>query len=218
MKTIVALFAHPDDEAFGPAGTLATLAKDNNVYILCATKGEAGGNHGDNQEDAIGNIRAQELRESAAILGVKEVRFLDFADGTLCNNVYHKLADVIKMHLDELKPTTLLTYEPRGISGHIDHIVMSMVTSYLFERLDYVTKLMYYCMHEDRRKTMGSYFIYVPPGYKDSEINEIYDVKPVWDQKLAAMRKHHSQKKDCERILEQSKNLPKKEYFLTRTK
>ncbi|MBI2637373.1 MAG: PIG-L family deacetylase, partial [Candidatus Sungbacteria bacterium] len=41
-KTIVAIFAHPDDEAFGPAGTLAKLALAHDVYVICATKGEAG--------------------------------------------------------------------------------------------------------------------------------------------------------------------------------
>lgn len=44
-KKIVCIFAHPDDEAFGPGGTIALLAKKNDVYILCATKGEAGQHH-----------------------------------------------------------------------------------------------------------------------------------------------------------------------------
>jgi len=49
-KTIVAIFAHPDDEAFGPAGTLAKFAETNTVYLLCATKGHAGTNSSRDQK------------------------------------------------------------------------------------------------------------------------------------------------------------------------
>lgn len=63
-------------------------------------------------------------------MGVKKVHFLDFLDGTLSNNLYHKLADKIEGHLKKLKPHTVITFEPLGVSGHIDHITVSMVTTF----------------------------------------------------------------------------------------
>ena len=42
MKPLVCIFAHPDDEAFGPGGTIAKFAKKRPVYLICATKGESG--------------------------------------------------------------------------------------------------------------------------------------------------------------------------------
>jgi len=42
MKPLVCIFAHPDDEAFGPGGTIAKFAKQRPVYLICATKGESG--------------------------------------------------------------------------------------------------------------------------------------------------------------------------------
>ena len=43
-RTLMAIFAHPDDEAFGAGGTLAKYAaQDCNVYLVTATRGEAGG-------------------------------------------------------------------------------------------------------------------------------------------------------------------------------
>lgn len=213
-KKLVCVFAHPDDEAFGPGGTIAKFAKDQDVYILCATKGEAGGNG----EKNIASIREKELQTSANILGVKRVDFLDFTDGQLCNSTYHDLAKKIKKHLDLIKPQTLLTFEPRGVSGHIDHITVSMVASYLFERLPYIKTLLYYC-HTDWqvriiKKFLKDYFVYFPPGYKPSEIGLTVDIKPVWKIKEKAMRVHKSQIHDVNRILTFLKLMPKKEYFL----
>ncbi|MBI2328026.1 PIG-L family deacetylase [Candidatus Curtissbacteria bacterium] len=208
-KTLVAVFAHPDDEAFGPAGTLVKLAKKNDIYILCATRGEAGGDH---QE--LAKIREKELLKSAAILGVREVYFLGFADGTLSNSIYHKLAEKIEEKIKILQPDTLLTFEPRGISGHIDHIVVSLVTTYVFNKLSVVNKLLYYCISDQERKLIKDYFIYFPPGYKKSEIDEIVDINDVWPTKLAAMMAHKTQRSDAEKILKIIKKLPKEEYFL----
>src|SRR3989344_3431403 len=138
-RPLVCVFAHPDDEAFGPSGTIAKFAQDRDVYILCATNGEAGGNHKN-----IAQIRRNELLKSAKILGVKKVYFLNFIDGTLSNSLYHQLASKIETKLKILKPDSLLTFEPRGISGHIDHITVSMVTSYVFQRLSFVRKLLHF--------------------------------------------------------------------------
>lgn len=65
-KTIVAIFAHPDDEAFGPAGTLAKLSQTHDVYLICVTRGNANGNA------SLGKIRTKELKQSANILGIKK--------------------------------------------------------------------------------------------------------------------------------------------------
>src|SRR6266404_8429920 len=110
-KTVVAIFAHPDDEAFGPGGTLAKLSKDYEVYLLCATKGEAGKNSeaGTNNQN-LGKVRENELINAAKILGIKKVYFLDFVDGTLSNNLYHQLASKIKKHLEELRPEIIITF------------------------------------------------------------------------------------------------------------
>ena len=42
-RTMMAVFAHPDDEAFGTGGTLARYAAEGvDVYLVTATRGEAG--------------------------------------------------------------------------------------------------------------------------------------------------------------------------------
>lgn len=217
MKPTVVVIAHPDDET-NMAGTLALLAQKRDVYIICVTNGDAGENHHHKKDALLMLLREDELRESAQILGVKHVSFIGFKDGSLSNNLYHEIAKKIKNKLDELQPDTLITFEPRGITGHIDHIVVTMATTYLFHHLPYIKTLKYVCMPEAQRTIVDSlpdYFIYFPPGYKAREVDEVVDVSSVWDKKIAAISTHISQKNDVEKfILPVQQNAPQEEYFL----
>lgn len=215
MKKVVGVFAHPDDEAFGPSGTIALLAKEHEVYLICATNGDAASGAPD---IALGKIRKQELRESAKILGVKEVFFLEFKDGSLCNNLYFDLANKIEEILNKLKPSLVLTIDPRGISGHIDHIAISMVTSFVYQKLEFIKEIWYNCISEEFRNQTPSYFIYFPQGYKKSEIDKIIDISSVFEQKISAMKAHKSQYKDAEFLISRNAILPKEEYFLVKKK
>lgn len=207
---VVGIFAHPDDEAFGPGGTLTKYSKDNDVYVICATRGEAG-EGGKN----LAKIREKELKESAKVLGIKKVFCLGFVDGTLSNSTYHLLAKKIESKLKILKPDLLITFEPLGISGHVDHITVSLVTTFVAQKLQTKPQILYYCTTDQAVSKMKDYFIYFPPGYAKRAIDKIVDIKDVWDIKLEAMYCHKSQMHDVKRILKIIKSLPKEEYFLT---
>lgn len=216
-KNFVCIFAHPDDEAFGPAGTIMKLSLDYDVYLLCATRGEAGQNSLEEQLE-LGEIRKKELRESANFLGVKEVYFLDFIDGTLSNSLYHDLASKIEKHLRELKPEGIMTFEPKGISGHIDHITVAMATHFVFQKLSFIKELWQLCAPFNFSVHVKNYFIYFPPGYKRDEVDKIVDITDVWEKKIQAMMIHKSQNSDAKRLLKLWENVPKEEYFLIKTK
>lgn len=213
MKPVVAVFAHPDDEAFGPAGTLAKLAQERDVYIICVTDGAAGINSSDKTDD-LADIRKDELRESAKLLGIKNVVFLGYKDGSLSNNLYHEVAEKITAEFEKLQPEIVITYENRGVSGHIDHIAVSLISTYVFERLENVRELWYYCITEKRREAFKDYYIYFPPGYNDEQISKKIDVSDVWDLKIQAMHQHESQAHDIERTLRGYQDLPKEENFI----
>jgi LmbE family N-acetylglucosaminyl deacetylase len=217
MKPVVGIFAHPDDEAFGPAGALALWAKERDVYLICVTNGDAGMNESD-KKDPLNDIRKNELEASAKVLGVKKVFFLGYKDGELSNNLYHEIADKIGAILETLQPEKLITFEPRGLSGHIDHIAVSMITSFIFEKSSFVHELWQYCLDEEQRSAFGDYYIYFPQGYKKEEITDSVDVSGIWKTKVAAMHQHESQKKDMEKAMSQVENLPKKEHFIVRKK
>lgn len=216
--SLVAIFAHPDDEAFGPGGTLAIYAQTHDVYLICVTKGQAGRNNTADQERPIQEIREEELQNSAKILGIKRIYFLDYEDGTLSNNQYHAIANDIIALLDEIKPETLMTFEMRGVSGHLDHIAVSMIVHFVFHKIDYAKTLMLYCEKEEVIKNFRNYFVYVPHGYDTNQIDKIIDITHVWDTKVKAMYEHKSQIKDVNTILYGLKEQVKEECFLIHTK
>ncbi len=222
MKPVVGIFAHPDDEAFGPSGTLAKFAKEGrDVFIICVTRGEAGRNLSDKTND-LKDIRAEELEASAKVLGVKEVIFLDFKDGTLSNNLYHEVAQKLQELLEKIEPEILITLEPRGVSGHLDHIAVSFIATYVYKKMPSIKELWYFCLTQEAQKVtmkhLGDYFVYFPPGYKKEDISKTVDVSSVWEQKTSAMAKHESQRPDVKANLKICEELPKEENFIILTK
>lgn len=200
--TAVCIFAHPDDESFGPSGTIHMLTKTHNVYIICITKGDAGENHHPDTVTPLAELRKKELLASSEIVGVKNVYFLGYPDGELCNNKYHEIAVDVQTILDDLRPSLLLTFEHRGISGHLDHVAAAMITSYLYERLSYVKEVMFYALCTDQlTRKPGEYFIYFPPGYERSQITVCNDVSSVLEVKRNAISQHVSQTHDMKHIL-----------------
>ncbi len=219
MKPIVGIFAHPDDEVLvGPGGTLATFAKEGrDTYLICVTDGDAGENSSDDKRD-LGEIRREELQASAKILGIKEVFFLGYKDGTLSNNLYHEIAEKITTILEKIAPEIIITMEHRGISGHLDHIAVSMISSYIYEHMHSIKEIWYYALTEEDRALLPPYYIYFPNGYKRDEISKIVDVTSVWDQKLASLHQHKSQLHDIEKALSRLEKRPKEESFIIVTR
>jgi hypothetical protein len=85
-KRILFLLAHPDDETFGPGGTIAKYAREGHqVHLLAATRGEAGmlGDPPVTDREHLGEVRSAELEAAAAVLGAAQVHHLGFSDGKL---------------------------------------------------------------------------------------------------------------------------------------
>ena len=112
----------------------------------------------------------------------------------------------------------LLTFEIRGVSGHIDHITTSLVTTFVFGKYSFIKKLMYYVTTKKESEMMKDYFIYFPQGFERDEVDEVIDISSVWDTKIKAMHVHQSQINDVERILRNKSGLPREEYFLVKTR
>ncbi len=136
---ILCVFAHPDDESFGPGGTIALWAKQGaEIHLLSATRGEAG--QGPHPRETA-QIRSEELKQSAKILGVKTVEFLGFEDGKIGNSDLSKLEKIITEKIKSLQPDIVLTFNLNGVSGHLDHMAIASATTQSFRKTKIAKRL-----------------------------------------------------------------------------
>jgi LmbE family N-acetylglucosaminyl deacetylase len=127
MRTVLGIWAHPDDEVFTSGGFMAEAARrGDRVVCLHLTSGEAGLYHRNlYPADVLAAVRKRELKESLAHIGVTEQRFLDYPDGRLSlaprDDVVARLHD----SLVEIDPDVIITFGPDGFTGHPDHRSLS---------------------------------------------------------------------------------------------
>ena len=146
--TLMAVFAHPDDESFGTGGTLARYGADPGVRVVlvCATRGEAGeiSNPELASSERLGEVREQELRCACRTLGVEDLFFLDYRDsgmaGSPDNEDPRALAQAdsyeavgkIVAHIRRERPHVVVTFDESGGYGHPDHIAIHHLTKAAF--------------------------------------------------------------------------------------
>lgn len=212
-KTVFCVIAHPDDEAFGPSGTLAILAKTDDVHVICVTNGASDPRFHPVGGKSLAKIRTEELKASAHALGITEVHMLGFQDGTLNNNQYHEVESALQKFVDTYHPSLLVTTELRGVSGHLDHVAVAMVTSFVYRKNESIDAIWYNCVSRDVSESMSDYFVYFPPGFRREEVDMVIDISGVFTQKVAAAMCHQSQKKDADRVVARWMEAPKEEWF-----
>ena len=211
-KTVLCVIAHPDDEAFGPSGTLAKLADNHDVHIVCVTDGESDPRF-HSQGGTLATIRDGELRASAKVIGAKEVHFLHFQDGSLCNNLYHEVANKLQELCEVIKPSLFISTELRGVSGHLDHVAVAMITSFVYQKNMAIDAIWYNCASKAVSDAMKDYFVFFPQGFDKKDVDMVVDISDVFEKKLAAANCHQSQLKDVERVTTRWMSAPKEEWF-----
>jgi len=126
---LLAVLAHPDDESLGFGGTLAKYSAENiETHLVTATRGERGrfgamGRGADPNE--VGRVREAELRAAAAVLGVRSLSILGFADGAVDQVDAAVAIRAIVRQIRRVRPHVLVTFGPDGAYGHPDHIAVS---------------------------------------------------------------------------------------------
>jgi LmbE family N-acetylglucosaminyl deacetylase len=125
LGTILSIWAHPDDETYLAAGVMAAAAdRGQRVVCVSVTAGEHGTNDPVRWPPArLGPVRRWEATAAMAVLGVGEHRFLDLPDGQLPVHD-DRGPTLIGRVIDEIRPDTILTFGPDGITFHPDHIAV----------------------------------------------------------------------------------------------
>ncbi len=142
-RTLLAVFAHPDDESFGTGGTLALYASRGvAVHVLCATRGDVGSvpegmlkGHA-----SIADLREAELRCASIHLGLAGLHFLGYRDSgmsgspdndhpqSLVRAPLEKVASDVTLWIRRLRPQVVITFDPVGGYHHPDHIAIHHAT------------------------------------------------------------------------------------------
>jgi LmbE family N-acetylglucosaminyl deacetylase len=122
----VLLLAHPDDETFFAAGTIArSVAQGVRVGLLCATRGERGSNGDICTIDDLPRVREAELRDAARILGIHELDILPFQDQKLAAAPMDHVRRAVVRIVRRLRPEVVFTFDPDGANQHTDHVAIS---------------------------------------------------------------------------------------------
>lgn len=205
QKIIFGIFAHPDDEAFGPAATLIKEVHDGTeLHLICLTAGENGTNP-DNVPD-LGKIRLQEWHKASTLIGATSMQHLGYTDGTL-NNALHqeistKVMDIVaeKTNGRENYEIEFMSLDLNGFTGHIDHIVAARSACLAFYRLRDqglpMSRVRLFCWVFDQQPYIDTSFVFMEPGRTPAEISETIDARNYLDQVDAVMRAHHTQRGD----------------------
>jgi len=150
-KALLAVLAHPDDETFGPGGTLARYAAQGvDVHYACATRGEAGTVDAELMRGfaTTGDLRWSELEAAVKILSLTGVHWLGYRDSgmpgaednrhpdALAQADHDVLVGKIVAVIRALRPQVVITFDSCGGYGHPDHVSIHYATQKAFALAD----------------------------------------------------------------------------------
>ena len=205
LGTVLGVWAHPDDEVYLSGGLMAA-AVDAGSRVVCvtATRGERGTADPRSWPPArLALLREAELAASLAVLGVTDHRRLGYPDGECAavpaGDAIGRLAEVMA----EVRPDTVLTFGPDGMTGHPDHRTVSAWTTSAVRqcepghapRLLYAAKTIPWCDRFDAlHRALDAFLSGLPLRFPVDDV--AFDVElpdDLLDRKVIALRAHASQ-------------------------
>lgn len=210
-RLIFGIFAHPDDEAFGPCGALLKEVKSGTeLHLICLTAGENGQNP-DKHPD-LGEVRLKEWRKAAELIGATSTHHLGFTDGELNNIVLQmcskEIEHIVRNEVQKQQESVeveFMCFDLNGITGHIDHIVASRAACLVFYRLkaadDRYKRVRLFCLPKKDYPEVRTDWLFMENGRSKDEIDETVDARELRDDILKVMHAHQSQRADRESVV-----------------
>ncbi len=123
LGTILGVWAHPDDETYLAAGVMARAVRNGSrVVCVTATRGEGGSMDEERwPPETMGAVRTAELERSLEILGVREHEWLDLPDIDMETGLPEEGYARVRELVAEVRPDTILTFGPDGMTDHAAH-------------------------------------------------------------------------------------------------
>ncbi len=203
LGTVLAVWAHPDDEAFLSAGLMALAAEaGSRVVCVTATRGEHGTSDPRRWSAVrLAAVRERELAASLTILGVQEHHWLGIEDGRCASVSPIGPVATISRLIREVAADTVVTFGPDGLTGHSDHRAVSRWTTQAWAvsgargRLLHATSTARFAT---RFRAVHDRFALFEPGLptETPEADVVLRVRlqgDLLDRKIVALRAHASQ-------------------------
>jgi N-acetyl-1-D-myo-inositol-2-amino-2-deoxy-alpha-D-glucopyranoside deacetylase len=152
--SVLGVFAHPDDESLACGALLGALAERGaRTALLCLTRGEAGpGGDG----GSLADVRSDELRQAASVLGVADLTILEHEDGMLPFVESDLLERDIAAVVRRVQPEVVVTFDLDGLYWHPDHVaVHERVTAVVAALGDTAPALWYVSMPEGAVRSLA---------------------------------------------------------------
>jgi LmbE family N-acetylglucosaminyl deacetylase len=191
---LLCVFAHPDDESYGPGGTIAAAALSGaEVDVLMFTCGEAGtiGVSKQLPREELCRRRRSELEAACAALGVRAHRVVGAPDRGVSGIDREAAVAEIERDIESRRPQVLLTFHHRGVSGHPDHIAVADFLREAFRRTAAPQRLFEWGIPH------AAAALYDRPNLVPLEEDEIHAVIAVpaeaMARKIAAIHAHETQ-------------------------
>ena len=199
---LLLLLAHPDDESFMlPGAAMRAVRAGHPVALVCATRGQAGsaGSPPLVSREELPATREAELRAACAILGITVLDVLDHQDKQLEQANADALRETLVRHVRAERPAVVVTFDPEGVSGHVDHKTigrraLDAVTAaadpryspelgrpHRVRRVVWPAPILVW--HEWRRAALALTW----------GVDYLVDTRPQRDRKIAALRAHRTQ-------------------------
>ncbi len=224
---VLCVFAHPDDECFFAGGTIAKLVKNGaTVKLITATRGEAGstGTPPLCTQEELGGVREKELRNAAKILGISEIFFLDYMDGTLEKVSVLELSEKIGKIIQDEQPDIVITFNKEGGSRHPDHMQINKAATQAFalyvDKIKKHVRLYYADIPKSllaKLESLGTLYTSFGKieGTDTDRITTIVDVSETMNLKLQAFQCHKTQEKDWRSYFKREKLTEFSQEFFT---
>jgi LmbE family N-acetylglucosaminyl deacetylase len=204
LGTILGVWAHPDDETYLTAGLMVRAVRNGSrVVCVTATRGEGGSLDEEKWPPAtMGEVREKELLRSLAVLGVTEHLWLDLPDVDMDSPLPETGAGTVRAIMEEVKPDTVLTFGPDGMTDHEGHKSVSRwATEGFHEVARPGAKIFYATTTPDWAErwvpVYNRFNVFrpgTPPVTPREELGIEYDLPPdILELKLRAIQEHVSQ-------------------------
>lgn len=137
-QSVLAVFAHPDDESSATGLLLRAAERDGAVTrMITSTRGEAGTPYPQvSRVEDMGTIRHAEVLKNGWALGMAEQAVWDYPDGGLYETDFEAYVQRIMERMQAWQPDLIVTFWPEsGYSWHPDHRFVGRATTEAVRRL-----------------------------------------------------------------------------------